>query len=108
MANSEATARTPQRRDALRIASMAVAGWGAADRMPGVGDEVQCVDGVAEVIRILGRTSDGSRLLELKLRGRPSPPYFAAASNVLQRCGEVVEDTPSNEMIPSTPVDLIT
>jgi hypothetical protein len=76
----------PKRRDSLRIASVDRPGWDAgAERTPRVGDDVWCVDGVAEVVRVLGRTSDGSRLLELRLVDRPKPPYFASASNVLQR-----------------------
>lgn len=53
------------------------------DRLPDVGESVCCTDGLAEVVRLLGKTSDGSRLLELLLPERPRHPYFAAASNVL-------------------------
>jgi hypothetical protein len=52
-------------------------------RMPAVGEQVQCAEGVAEVVRILGKTGDGTRLLELVLPDRPRQPFFAAASNVL-------------------------
>lgn len=60
-------------------------GWVSATvRTPAVGEQVCCVEGMAEVARVLGRTGDGSRLLELLLPGRPRHhPYFAAASNVL-------------------------
>jgi hypothetical protein len=76
----------PQRREALRVESIDQPGWEAdSERMPGVGEDVLCVDGVAEVVRVLGKTSDGSRLLELRLLERPKPPYFASSSNVLQR-----------------------
>jgi len=76
----------PKRRDSLRIASVDRPGWDQrVERVPRVGDDVWSVDGVAEVVRVLGRTSDGSRLLELRLLDRPKPPYFASASNVLQR-----------------------
>jgi hypothetical protein len=44
---------------------------------------VQCAEGLAEVVRIGGKTGDGSRLLELCLPDRPRQPFFAAASNVL-------------------------
>jgi len=76
----------PKHRDSLRIASVDLPGWDVgAERVPRVGDDVWSVDGLAEVVRVLGRTSDGSRLLELRLVDRRKPPYFAAASNVLQR-----------------------
>lgn len=55
-----------------------------AERLLKAGDEVFCVGGVAEVVKVLGRTGDGSRLLELKLKNVVgAKPFFAAASNVL-------------------------
>lgn len=54
-----------------------------ADRLPVVGEEVYCTEGLCSVIRVLGRTGNGSRLLELRLHGGDRRPFFAAASNVL-------------------------
>ncbi len=57
-----------------------------ADRLPQVGEEIFCVGGLGEVVKVLGRTGDGSRLLEVKLKDVPgAKPFFAAASNVLVR-----------------------
>ncbi|MGH7471429.1 MAG: hypothetical protein ACRENP_26055 [Longimicrobiales bacterium] len=50
---------------------------------PVVGDRVYCVGGLAEVTKLVGKTSGGSRILELKLIDRTAAPFFAAASNVL-------------------------
>jgi hypothetical protein len=44
---------------------------------------VYCKAGMAEVTRIFVKTGDGSRLLELRLLDRTSPPFHAAASNIL-------------------------
>jgi len=44
---------------------------------------VFCTGGAAVVMRVLGRTGDRSRLLELKLTEGDGKPFFAAASNVL-------------------------
>ncbi len=78
----ENTARV--RRDSLRISSVELPGWQAGSgRIPSVGESVHCVEGQAEVMRILGRISDGGRLLELRLSERPKVPFFAASSNVL-------------------------
>jgi hypothetical protein len=55
----------------------------ATVRLPTLGEQVCCADGMAELTRVLGKTSDGSRLLELVLPERPRHPFFAAASNVL-------------------------
>jgi hypothetical protein len=59
----------------------------ATVRLPAVGESVCCTDGMAEVTRVLGKTGDGSRLLELTLPDRPKHPFFAAASNVLVQPG---------------------
>lgn len=59
-------------------------GWKSGlEQVPVVGQKVYCTDGMAEVTRMLGKTGDGSRLLELRLIERDGPPFFAAASNVL-------------------------
>jgi hypothetical protein len=55
----------------------------ATSRLPEVGELVCCAEGLAEVLRILGKTGDGSRLLELALPDRPRHPFYAAASNIL-------------------------
>ena len=57
-----------------------------ADRTPAVGEEVYCTEGLCSVTRVLGRTGNGSRLLELRLEG-DRKPFFAAASNVLVHPG---------------------
>jgi hypothetical protein len=68
----------------LRVDPADKTGWVAgSEQLPAPGDEVQCTEGVAQVVRVLGRTGDGSRLLELCLPERPRQPFFAAASNVL-------------------------
>lgn len=69
----------------LRVDPEAHPGWLAStERVPVPGEHVYCTEGSAEVVRVMGRTSDGSRLLELKLLEREAPPFYAAASNVLQ------------------------
>jgi hypothetical protein len=71
-------------REPLTVDRDARPGWiTGADRTPRSGEEVFCAAGAATVIRVLGRTSDNSRLLELKLVSGDGKPFFAAASNVL-------------------------
>lgn len=68
-------------------------GWeNGASRTLMPGDTVYCTEGKAEVVRVLGRTGDGSRLLELRLLEKTAPPFFAAASNVLVRPAASAED----------------
>jgi hypothetical protein len=59
-------------------------GWVlASERTPMVGEQVYCASGDGTVLRVHGKTSDGSRLLQIKLELEKSAPFFAAASNVL-------------------------
>lgn len=51
------------------------------EQLPQAGMKVLCAAGMAEVINVLGKVSDGSRLLELRLEG-VRQPFFVAASNV--------------------------
>lgn len=78
------TSRVP--RDSVRISAVVEPGWESVEgRIPSVGERVWCVEGPAEVVRLCGRISDGSRLVELRLADRPSTPFFAASSNILVR-----------------------
>ncbi|HEU4451949.1 MAG TPA: hypothetical protein VFR81_02780 [Longimicrobium sp.] len=59
-------------------------GWLAASaRALRVGEEVFCAGGDGVVTALLGKTSDGSRLLQIQLADPAAKPFFAAASNVL-------------------------
>lgn len=59
-------------------------GWmTGAERPPRAGDVVCCTGGVGTVLRVLGRTGDGSRLLEIGIPGGTRASFYAAASNVL-------------------------
>lgn len=72
------------RDDELFVSDTTHPGWvPASERVPQVGDEVVCTGGTGVVAALLGKTGDGSRLLEIKLSDPASRPFFAAASNVL-------------------------
>ena len=73
-------------RDSLRISSVSPPGWKptAPGQVPNAGEMVYCTEGPAEVVRLLGRTSDGSRLMELRCSSR-TQAFFASSSNVLIR-----------------------
>lgn len=59
-------------------------GWiTGAERVPEIGEEVYCTGGVGEITAVLGRTGDGSRLVEVRLADPKAKPFFAAASNIL-------------------------
>lgn len=68
----------------LRIDASGHPGWvSGAERTPQKGERVLCTGGPAEVVQLLGKTGDGSRLLALRLLDGTHPPFFVAASNVL-------------------------
>jgi hypothetical protein len=77
------TSRVP--RESLRISSIDPEGWRLIPgKVPDVGELIYCLSGPAAVVRRRGRTSDGSRLLELRCDDS-SKPFFASSSNVLFR-----------------------
>jgi hypothetical protein len=82
-------------RESLRISSTEPPGWQQppAGHIPKKGDIVYCTQGPAEVVRVLGRTSDGSRLLELRCADQ-SEAFFAASSNILVRAADPDGDSP--------------
>jgi len=67
-----------------RIDRAARPGWPTgAECAPEVGDVVYCTAGMGTVLRVLGRTGNGSRLLELRLPAGGKGSFFASGSNVL-------------------------
>lgn len=79
-------ARSPDgpRPEDQRIDPAARPGWVKGNvREPRVGDEVYCTAGAGTVLRIHGRTGNGSRLLEVRLATSAKAPFFVASSNVL-------------------------
>jgi hypothetical protein len=67
-----------------RIDRAARPGWVTGDVCePRVGDEVYCTGGGGSVLRVHGRTGNGSRLLEVSLANGTKAPFFVASSNVL-------------------------
>lgn len=71
-------------RETLTVDPEARPGWiSGTERTPLAGEEVFCAAGAALVVKVLGKTSDNSRLLELKLVEGDGKPFFASSSNVL-------------------------
>jgi len=59
-------------------------GWvRGSQRLPAPGETVFCAEGEADVVRVLGKTSSGDRLLELSVSDGRRHPYFAAADNIM-------------------------
>ena len=81
LTGSRAAGLTPAQQTIDRTARP---GWlTAAEMTPRVGDSAYCTAGPGSVIRILGKTGDGSRLIELKLDSGVRDTFFVAGSNVL-------------------------
>lgn len=58
------------------------------ERVPRPGERVHTIEGTARVVRLLGKTGAGGRLLELAMDDGRKPPFFAAAANVLVESAE--------------------
>jgi hypothetical protein len=75
--------KAPRRSEDVRVDPALHPDWvSGIDRLPRPGETVLCSEGLAEVVRLLGKTGNG-RLLELKVREGRTTPFFAAAGNVL-------------------------
>jgi hypothetical protein len=75
--------KAPRRAEDVRVDPVQHPGWiSGADRLPVPGESVLCSEGMAEVVKLLGKTGNG-RLLELKVADGRRAAFFAAAGNVL-------------------------
>ena len=87
--------RTPRGIRDVRVDPITNPGWiTALDRLPSPGERVHTHEGGATVVAILGKTSDGGRLLELAMDDGRKHAFFAAAANVLVH-PEAAPDDPS-------------
>jgi hypothetical protein len=59
-------------------------GWvNGNDHGLSVGQQVYCAGGEGTVQAVLGKISDGSRLIEVRLADPDAKPFFASSSNLL-------------------------
>ena len=71
------------RPEELLVDETARPGWvSGGEQLPSIGDQVYCTDGMAEVIRHCGKTTEGHRILELKILDERTKPFYASATNV--------------------------
>ncbi len=76
----------PRGRRDVRVDPDQHPGWiSGMERLPSPGERVFTHEGAALVVRVLGKTSGGGRLLELSMDDGRKPAFFAAAANVLVR-----------------------
>lgn len=77
----------------LHVNKLAQPDWLAGNENAlAAGDVVLCTEGLAHVLKVRGKTGDGSRLLELKLVEGDPHPFYAAASNVLVNPNKVTAE----------------
>jgi hypothetical protein len=71
------------RKEDLKVSLETEPGWQSGEeQLPSAGSTVLCAEGMAEVVKLLGKTGNGTRLLELKLLDGTRQPFFAESSNV--------------------------
>jgi hypothetical protein len=70
----------------LHVNKLAQPDWSTGnENQLAAGDIVLCTEGLAQILKVRGKTGDGSRLLELRLVEGDQHPFYAAASNVLMK-----------------------
>jgi hypothetical protein len=83
MSAGEHTGKPRGTRD-LIVDHMKYPGWvSGMVRLPAPGERVLTNEGLAVVVRVLGKTSVGGRLLELTMDDGRKPAFFASAANVV-------------------------
>lgn len=91
----EVAAVRPRSAHDLRLDPSKHPGWtNGMERLPSPGEAVETNEGSATVVRVLGRTGSGGRLLELRMADGRKAPFFAAADNVMVRPLDAVEPGP--------------
>ncbi len=80
------TTPTSRGRRSLRVDPEQSPGWVAgSERIPGPGERVHTHEGTGVVVRILNKTADGGRVLEVSMDDGRKQPFFAATANVRVR-----------------------
>ena len=75
--------KAPRRAEDVRVDPVLHPGWiSGTERLPVPGETVLCSEGMAQVVKHLGKTGNG-RLLELKVADGRRAAFFAAAGNIL-------------------------
>lgn len=70
----------------LRVDPGQSPGWVAGtERLPRPGERIYTHEGTGVVVRILNRTADGGRVIEVSLDDGRKQPFFAATANVRVR-----------------------
>lgn len=87
-------APTGRGRRSLRVDPEQSPGWvGGSERLPDPGERIHTHEGTGVVVRILHKTADGGRVLEVSMDDGRKQPFFAATANV--RVRPLVPDEPS-------------
>lgn len=86
MTSSESLEPTARTRRSLRVDPAQSPGWIAgSERLPSPGERIHTHEGTGVVVRILHKTGDGGRVLEVSMDDGRKPPFFAATANVRVR-----------------------
>ena len=78
--------RTGRGRRSLRVDPEQSPGWVAgSERLPDPGERIHTHEGTGVVVRILNKTADGGRVLEVSMDDGRKQPFYAATANVRVR-----------------------
>lgn len=67
----------------LRVDPEQSPGWIAgSERLPRPGERIHTHEGTGVVVRILNKTADGGRVIEVSMDDGRKPPFFAATANI--------------------------
>lgn len=92
----------PRAKRSLRVDPAQSPGWIAgSERVPGPGERIHTHEGTGVVVRVLHKTGDGGRVLEVSMDDGRKPPFFASTANV--RVQPLAPDQPAGGDGEATP-----
>ena len=87
---------TGRRHRNLRVDPEQSPGWvPGSERLPEPGERIYTHEGSGIVVRVLNKTADGGRVLEVTMDDGRKQPFFAATANV--RVRPLVPDPPTDQ-----------
>ena len=77
----------------VRVDAAEFPGWiSGGERLPSPGEHVHTCEGPAVVVRLLGKTGGGGRLLQLAMDDGRREAFFAAAANILVQPEAIIDE----------------
>lgn len=87
-------------KNALHVDPARSPGWIAgSERVPQPGEQVHTHEGTGVVVKLLHKTANGGRVLEVSMDDGRKQPFFAATANVRVRPEKLADKKPAKDVM---------